>query len=70
MYFTSREIHEVNKKTSPELHIAFSLMYPAKLRHIKNMYKRLYPDGTIDQWRIIFQVAMFALVIIAGFVDR
>jgi len=70
MYFTSREIQEVNKKTSPELHISYSLMYPAKLKHIKSMYKRLYPDGRIDRWRIVCQVAMFVFFVLGAVVDR
>jgi hypothetical protein len=70
MYFASREIQEVNKKTSPELHIAYSVMYPAKLRHIKSMYKRLYPEGKIDQWRVVCQVAMFVFFVLGAVVDR
>jgi hypothetical protein len=70
MYITSREIQEVNKKISPELHIRYSLMCAVKLRHIKTMYKRLYPEGKIDQWRIVFQVAMFVFFILGATVDR
>ncbi len=63
VYLTSREIQEVNKKISPELHISHSFfMYSAKIRHIKNMYRRLYPEGRIDRWRIVFQAAVLAFI--------
>lgn len=61
-----REIDEVNKEISPELHISYFFPHPAKIRHIKSMYRRLYPEGTLDRWRIFFQVLAFALFLLAA----
>jgi hypothetical protein len=66
----SREIQEVNKKISPALHISYFFLYPAKMRHIKNMYKRLYPTGRLDQWRVLLQVAMFVFFALGAVVSR
>ena len=68
-YFTFREIEEINHKVEEQEKISYLFMYPGKMQKIKAEYNRLFPDGRIDRWRMIFQVAMFvflALTAVAG----
>jgi hypothetical protein len=64
-----QEIGEVNRKLPEAEQIPYLLMYPGKMRRIKTEYQRLYPNGRVNLWRSVFQVAMFvflALTAIAG----
>ena len=67
----SREIEEVNRKLPDPEQISLGFMYPGKMQKIKTAYKRLYPDGKIERFRIIAQIAMFLFAaftaITAGF---
>ena len=35
-------------------------MHPGKMQKIKAAYKRFYPTGTVEAWRISLQIAAFA----------
>jgi hypothetical protein len=41
-------------------------MYPGKMQKIKAEYKRLYPTGKIETWRLRLQIAMFAFLAVAA----
>ena len=66
-----QEIESVNRKLPEEEQISYSLMYPGKMRKIKAAYRRYYPMGHIEQWRIMLQAGMFVFLalcaIAAGF---
>lgn len=61
-----REIAAVNRKVSDAEQVSFSFMYPGKMRKIKAEYKRLYPTGTVEAWRMRLQIAMFAFLALAA----
>lgn len=69
--FVSREIEDVNRKLPAAEQISLGYMYPGKMRKIKTAYRRLYPTGRIEAFRLIAQTAMFACLalsaIAAGF---
>jgi len=48
----AREIEEVNRKLSKAERISFVYMYPDKTRQIGAAYRRLYPTGRIDTFRL------------------
>jgi len=58
----SQEIEEVNRKLPEIDRVSLGYMYPGKMQKIKAAYKRLYPDGRIEQFRVIAQVAMFVFL--------
>jgi hypothetical protein len=70
-YLTFREIEAVNRKLPQEEHIEYAWRYPGKIRRIRSAYKGLYPEGMVDRWRIIFEVAAFVFIaltaVAAGF---
>jgi hypothetical protein len=37
-------------------------MYPGKMQKVKAEYKRLYPTGRVEIWRLRLQIAMFAFL--------
>jgi hypothetical protein len=41
-------------------------MYPGKMQKIKAEYKRLYPTGKVETWRVRVQIAMFAFLALAA----
>ena len=41
-------------------------MYPGKMQKIKAEYKRLYPTGKVEAWRLRLQIAMFAFLALAA----
>jgi len=61
-----REIAAVNRKVPDAEQISFSLMYPSKMQKIKAEYKRLYPTGKVETWRLSLQIAMFAFLALAA----
>jgi hypothetical protein len=61
-----REIAAVNRKVSDAEQISFSFMYPGKMQKIKAEYKRLYPTGKVETWRLRLQIAMFAFLALAA----
>lgn len=70
-FLVYQEIGELNRKLPDDKQISYFGMYPGKMAMIKREYKRLYPVGRVDFWRVAFQIAAFvflALVAItAGF---
>lgn len=56
-FLTYQEIGEVNRKLPNGEQIPYVFMYPGKMRRIKAEYKRFYPDGQVEFWRMTFQVA-------------
>jgi len=56
-YFTLREIEAVNRKLPQQERIEYALMYPGKMRRIRLAYKRFYPEGATNRWRLVFQTA-------------
>lgn len=61
-----REISAVNSKVSDAEQISLSFMYPGKMQKIKAEYKRLYPTGIVETWRVRFQVAMIVFLALAA----
>jgi len=55
-FLTYQEIGEVNRKLPNGDQIPYLLMYPGKMRRIKAEYKRYYPEGRVEFWRMAFQV--------------
>jgi hypothetical protein len=70
-YFTLREIEEVNRKLREEEQIEYAFMYPGKMRKVKLAYKRFYPRGATNRWRLVSQTAAFIFLgltaLVAGF---
>jgi hypothetical protein len=67
--FVYQEIREVNRKSSDEGQISYWFMYPGKMQKIKAEYKRLYPTGRFDAWRITLQIVAFAFLAIAAIIS-
>lgn len=61
-----REIAAVNRKAPDAEQISYSFMYPGKMQKIKADYKRLYPTGKVETWRVTLQIAMFAFLALAA----
>jgi len=61
-----REIDAVNRKMSNAEQISLSFMYPGKMQKIKAEYKRLYPTGKVETWRVRLQIAMFVFLALAA----
>jgi hypothetical protein len=61
-----REIVAVNRKVSDAEQISMSFMYPGKMQKIKAEYKRLYPTGKVETWRVRLQVTMFVFLALAA----
>ena len=61
-----REIVDVNRKIPDAERISLSFMYPSKMQRIKSEYRRLYPTGKVETWRMRFQIAMFAFLALAA----
>ena len=59
---TYQEVREVNRKLPDSEQIPYLFMYPGKMRRIKAEYKRLYPNGRVNLWRIVLQAAMFVFL--------
>ena len=47
-----QEIVAVNRKVPDAEQISWSFMYPGKMQKIKGEYKRLYPAGKVETWRV------------------
>ena len=62
------EISAVNRKVPAAEQISLSFMYPGKMQKIKAEYKRLYPTGKVETWRVRLQVAMFVFLALAAIV--
>jgi len=60
-----REIAEVNRRVPDAAQISYWFMYPGKMQKIKAEYKRLYPAGSIEIWRLRLQLAIFAFLALA-----
>lgn len=56
---TPREIMSINRKVSNADQISLSFMHPGKTQKIKAEYKRLYPTGKLETWRVRLQIAIF-----------
>jgi hypothetical protein len=56
----------VNRKVPDAEQISYSFMYPGKMQKIKADYKRLYPTGKVETWRVTLQSAMFAFLALAA----
>jgi hypothetical protein len=41
-------------------------MYTGKMQKIKAEYKRLYPTGRVEAWRVRLQIATFVFLALAG----
>ena len=64
-----QEIGEVNRHLPDSEQVPYLIMYPGKMQKISAAYKRHYPNGRVNIWRIIFQTDMFlflALTALAG----
>jgi hypothetical protein len=61
-----REIVAVNRKVSNAEQISRSFMYPGKMQKIKAEYKRLYPTGKVEAWRVRLQIAMLVFLGLAA----
>ena len=71
VYFTFREIEEINRKLPKEEHVEYAFMYPGKMKRVRLVYKGLYPRGTTNRWRLVFQTLAFLFLaltaVAAGF---
>jgi hypothetical protein len=56
-YFVFREIEEINRKLPPGEQIEYAFMYLGKMSKIAREYRRLYPQGSLNRWRLGFQIA-------------
>jgi hypothetical protein len=65
-FLVHREIAAVNRRVPDAEQTSYSFMYPGKMRKIKAEYKRLYPTGKIETWRLRLQIAMFAFLAVAA----
>lgn len=65
-FLVHREIAAVNRRVPDAEQISHSFMYPGKMQKIKAEYKRLYPTGRIETWRLRLQIAMFAFLALAA----
>ena len=61
-----REIVAVNRQLPDAERISYSFMYPGKMQKIKAEYKRLYPTGMVETWRLRLQIAMFVFLALAA----
>ena len=61
-----QEIAAVNRKVPDAEQISLSFMFPGKMQKIKAEYKRLYPTGKVEAWRLRLQIAMFAFLALAA----
>ena len=61
-----REIAAVNRKVPQAEQISWSFMYPGKMQKIKAEYKRFYPTGRVETWRVTLQAAMVAFLALAA----
>jgi len=61
-----REIVAVNRKVSEGEQISLSFMYPGKMQKVKAEYKRLYPTGKVETWRVRLLVATFVFLALAS----
>ena len=59
-----QEVGEVNRKLPDEDQIPYLGMYPGKMARIKREYKRLYPAGRVEFWRMTLQLAGFGFLIL------
>jgi len=66
IFLVHREIAAVNRRVPDAEHISYSFMYPGKMQEIKAEYKRLYPTGKIETWRLRVQIAMFAFLAVVA----
>jgi hypothetical protein len=60
------EIVAVNRKIPDAEQISLSFMFPGKMQKIKAEYKRLYPTGRVETWRLRLQIAMFTFLALAA----
>ena len=61
-----QEIAAVNRRVPNAGQISLSFMYPGKMQKIKAEYRRLYPTGKVENWRVRLQVAMFVFLALAA----
>jgi len=61
-----REIEAVNRLLPHTEQLSYSFMYPGKMEKIKAAYKRLYPTGKVEVWRVRLQIAMFTFLALAA----
>jgi hypothetical protein len=61
-----REIAAVNGKVPEAEQVSYSFMYPGKMQKIKADYKRLYPTGKVETWRLTLQFATFGFLALAA----
>ena len=64
-FLLTQEIGEVNRKLPEDQQISYWWMYAEKYSKIKKEYRRLYPNGRIHTFGVIFQVVAFALFLLA-----
>ena len=65
-FLVCQEISEVNRKLSDQEQISYWFMCPGKMQKIKAEYKRFYPTGRVEAWRISLQTAAFAFFAIVA----
>lgn len=61
-----QEIGEVNRKLPDNQQISYLLFYSEKVSRIKREHKRLYPQSSIDRFRVVFQIVGLALMLLAA----
>jgi hypothetical protein len=59
---TYQEIGEINRKLPDDQQISYLGAPLGKMARIKREYRRLYPDGRVDQWRVITQAIAFSVL--------
>jgi hypothetical protein len=65
-FLLTQEVGEVNRKLPEDQQISYWWMHVDKYARIKREYKRLYPNGRIHTFSIIFEFAGFALGLLAA----
>jgi hypothetical protein len=61
-----QEIGEVNRKLPDDEQISYWFWWPGKAFHLFAEYKRLYPNGRLEFWRITLEIAaiIFAVALV------
>ena len=64
-FLLTQEIGGINRKLPEDQQISYWWMYAEKYSRIKKEYRRFYPNGRIHTLGVIFEVAAFALFLLA-----
>lgn len=68
-FLTYQEIGEVNRKLPDEKQIPYLFMYPREMQRLKAEYRRLYPNGRVEFWRMAFQLTGFVCLVLTALVS-